>query len=43
VGDIKIGGRPIEFGGQIADRVPVWIKVIVKSGSHRPKPKRCVA
>jgi hypothetical protein len=26
VGDIKIGGQPIEFGGQIADRVSVSIK-----------------
>ena len=43
VGDIELGGRPIEFGGQIADRVPVWIKVTVKKGSHKPKPKPCGA
>jgi hypothetical protein len=42
VGDITIGGRPIEFGGQIADRVPVWVKVIVKPGRHKPKPQRCL-
>jgi hypothetical protein len=42
VGDIKIGGRPIEFGGQVADRVPVWITVIVKPGDHKPKAQRCV-
>ena len=41
VGDIKSRGRNIEFGGQIAERVPVWIKVRVKAGDHKPKPKRC--
>jgi hypothetical protein len=41
VGDITIGGKPIRFGGQVAQRVQVWVKVIVKPGSHRPKPKRC--
>jgi hypothetical protein len=41
VGDIEIGGRPIEFGAQVADRVPVQVRVIVKPGSHKPKPKRC--
>jgi hypothetical protein len=43
VGDITIGGRRIEFGGQVADRVPVWIKVVVKPGTHRPRPQRCVS
>jgi hypothetical protein len=42
VGDIEIGGRRIEFGGQVADRVPVWIQVIIKPGRHRPRPRRCV-
>lgn len=41
VGDIEIGGRPIQFGGQVADRVQVWIKAAVKKGDHKPKPKRC--
>ena len=41
VGDIKMGGRAIEFGGQIADRVQVWVKAVVKPGNHNPKPKRC--
>ena len=41
VGDIEIGGRPIKFGGQVAERVQVWVKVIVKPGDHKPKPKRC--
>jgi hypothetical protein len=43
VGDIAVGGRPIEFGGQIADRVQVWVKVVVKPGDHTPTPKRCGA
>ena len=42
VGDIKLGGRPIEFGAQVADRVPVWVKVVVKPGQHRPKPQPCI-
>ena len=41
VGDIKSRGKLIEFGGQIAERVPVWITVRVKPGDHEPKPKRC--
>jgi hypothetical protein len=41
VGDIEIGGRPIKFGGQVAERVQVWVQVIVKPGDHKPKPRRC--
>jgi hypothetical protein len=41
VGDIKIGGRPIEFGGQVADRVQVWVSVWVKKGKHTPTPQPC--
>ena len=41
VGDIEIGGRPIEFGGQLADRVQVWVKATVKKGDHKPKPMPC--
>ena len=41
VGDIEIGGRPIKFGGQVADRVQVWVQVVVKPGSHSPVPRRC--
>lgn len=41
VGDIEIGGRPIKFGAQIADRVQVWVKVVVKPGDHEPEPRRC--
>jgi hypothetical protein len=43
VGDIKIGGRPIEFGGQVADRVQVWISATIKEARHKPVPQRCVA
>jgi hypothetical protein len=43
VGDIEIGGRRVEFGGQIADRVPVWVSVIVKPGNHRSRRQRCVS
>jgi hypothetical protein len=43
VGDIEVGGRRVEFGGQIADRVPVWVSVIAKPGAHRPRRKPCVS
>jgi hypothetical protein len=41
VGDIEIGGRPIEFGGQVADRVQIWISAWIKKASHKPTPKSC--
>jgi hypothetical protein len=41
VGDIEIGGQPIQHGGQIALRVQVWVKVLIKEGTHKPQPKRC--
>lgn len=41
VGDIRIGGTPIQFGGQIAERVQVWVKAIIKSGNHKPKAIPC--
>jgi hypothetical protein len=43
VGDIEIDGKPIRFGGQLAERVPVWITVIVKEADHTPKTEPCVA
>jgi len=43
VGNIEIDGRPIEFGAQVAERVQVWVKAVVKKGDHKPKPKPCVA
>lgn len=43
VGDITIGGQPIDFGAQIADRVQVRIEALSKpSGSAAPKPQPCV-
>jgi hypothetical protein len=42
VGDITIGGRPIEWGGQLAVRVRVRIDALVKPASHRPRAKPCV-
>lgn len=41
VGDIKIGGRLIQHGGQIAQRVQVWVKVLIKEGTHTSQPKPC--
>lgn len=41
VGEIKIGGHPIEFGGQVAERVQVWIGPWIKKGQHKVVPKPC--
>jgi hypothetical protein len=41
VGDIAIGGKPIQFGGQVAERVQVWVKAIIKPGNHKPKVIPC--
>ena len=43
VGDIEINGRPLQHGGQIAQRVQVWVKVLVKADTHIPQPKPCGA
>jgi hypothetical protein len=43
VGDLEIGGRPIRFGGQVADRVQVWVKAVVVNRNHTPKPRPCGA
>ena len=43
VGDITIGGRPIQFGGQVADRIQVWVKAVVKPAKHKPAAKPCKA
>jgi hypothetical protein len=42
VGDIKSGGQPIKWGGEIAQRVRIRIDALVKPASHRPKPQPCV-
>jgi hypothetical protein len=41
VGDIEIGGRKIEFGGQVAERVQVWISPCIKEGHHKVVPQPC--
>lgn len=41
VGDINVGGRPIKFGAQVADRVRVRITAVVKPGNARPRRKPC--
>ena len=43
VGDITIGGRSIEFGAQLADRVQVRVEAVSKpSESATPEPQPCV-
>jgi hypothetical protein len=41
VGDIEIDGELIEFGGQVAERVTVWVKPVIKSARHQPKAQPC--
>jgi hypothetical protein len=43
LGDVKLEGRPIEFGGQLAERVQVWISVAVKRAASSPPAKPCGA
>jgi hypothetical protein len=42
VGDITTGGRPIRFGGQVAERVQVWIKALIRDADHAPRARPCV-
>lgn len=41
VGDIKINGRVIQTGAQLADRVTVRITGLVKAADHEPSPLPC--
>ena len=41
VSDIAIAGRPIRFGAQLADRVEVWLRAVVKPAEHKPKRQPC--
>jgi len=41
VGDIKIAGRPIRFGAQVADRVRVRLTAVVKPGNAQPRRQPC--
>lgn len=42
VGDIMVGGQPIKWGGQVAQRVRIRIDALVKPGAHKPKAQPCV-
>lgn len=41
VGDITIGGRRIEFGAQLADRVQVRLTAVAKPGAPAPARQPC--
>jgi hypothetical protein len=41
IGDIKVDDRPLEFGGQLALRVPVRIEAVVKTGVQPPARLPC--
>ena len=42
VGDITLGGRPIQFGSQLAERVGVALNVVsYGAGRHRPVRRPC--
>lgn len=42
VSDIRIGGRPIDFGAQLADRVQVKVTAIAKAGDPPPDRQPCI-
>lgn len=41
VGDVKIGGRPIVAGAQLAERLSVRIEVVARPATFEPKRKPC--
>jgi hypothetical protein len=41
VGDLKIDGRKIAFGSQLATRVQVRISILARPGDHDPVPQPC--
>lgn len=41
VGDIRIGGRPIAFGAQVADKVRIRISALAKPADHQPARRPC--
>jgi len=43
VGDIKLDGRPIQFGAQLADRVTVRLTALIKEATREPRVEGCVA
>ena len=42
LGDCTIGGRPLQFGAQVADKVRVRIAAFAKPGGTAQPPKTCV-
>lgn len=42
VSDVKIAGRPIRFGAQVADRVRIRISAVVRPGNARPRRQPCL-
>ena len=40
-GHVTVAGRPLQFGAQLADRVVIRIKGLVKPGEHRQAPVPC--
>jgi hypothetical protein len=43
VGDLRLDGRKIRFGSQLAQRVQVRLTVLSRPSDHDPVPQRCVA
>src|SRR6185436_4866370 len=43
VGDLRLAGRPIDFGGQLADRVSVKLAAVAQPGVHQPQSLPCEA
>ena len=41
LGDIKVNGRRIERGAQVADKVRIRTHAMVKPGTHQPERRRC--
>ena len=41
VGDIKVNGRHITRGAQVADKVRIRTHAVVKPGDHHPERRRC--
>jgi hypothetical protein len=43
LGDVRIGGNKIQFGGQIADKVTVRLRGIARPAASQPPTLQCVA
>jgi hypothetical protein len=41
VGDVKVNGRHITRGAQVADKVRIRTHAVVKPGNHQPERRRC--